>query len=154
MSKVIHIERLEDIEKAAQEFAAYISGSDTQSNIFAFYGQMGAGKTTFIKALCAVLGVTDTVNSPTFTIVNEYKAAKGFPIYHFDFYRIDKIREAYDIGLDEYFSGEGLCLIEWPEKIREALPEDCVQVNIRVNAGGSRDLRIDTDLLNKSKIEW
>lgn len=147
MSKVIHIERLEDINRAAQEFVDYISGSDIESNIFAFYGQMGAGKTTFIKALCAVLGVTDTVNSPTFTLVNEYKAAKGFPVFHFDFYRIDKIREAYDIGLDEYFSGDGLCLIEWPEKIREALPADCVTVNIQVNANGGRTLVIETNLI-------
>lgn len=147
MSKVIHIERLEDINRAAQEFVDYISGSDTESNIFAFYGEMGAGKTTFIKALCVVLGVTDTVNSPTFTLVNEYRAAKGFPVFHFDFYRIDKIREAYDIGLDEYFSEDGLCLIEWPEKIREALPADCVKVHIQVNANGGRTLVIETNLI-------
>ncbi len=142
MSKVINIERPEDIDKAAAEFADYISESDTGSNIFAFYGQMGAGKTTFIKALCRVLGVRDTVNSPTFTIVNEYRAGKGFPVYHFDFYRINKVQEAYDIGLDEYFCGNGLCFIEWPEKIREALPEDCVEVYINVNEAGGRSLVI------------
>ncbi|MBR5856065.1 MAG: tRNA (adenosine(37)-N6)-threonylcarbamoyltransferase complex ATPase subunit type 1 TsaE, partial [Bacteroidales bacterium] len=103
--KRIKINSLNDIEIAAKEFIEFISKSDLQSNNFAFYGNMGAGKTTFITALCKVLGVEDTVNSPTFTIVNEYRAAKGYPIYHFDFYRINKISEAYDIGIDEYFSG-------------------------------------------------
>lgn len=148
MQKIIHVAKLEEIDSAAGEFLAYISQSSFQSNIFAFYGEMGAGKTTFIKALCRVLGVSDAVNSPTFTIINEYKAAKGFPIYHFDFYRINKLQEAYDIGLDEYFSGEGLCLIEWPEKIAGALPDDCVSVTIRANEDDSRSIIIGDSLLN------
>lgn len=140
--KTIKINNIEDINRAAEEFVDYISKSEIQSNIFAFYGHMGAGKTTFIKAICIILGVKDTVNSPTFTIVNEYKSGKGFPVYHFDFYRINKIQEAYDIGIDEYFSGDGLCLIEWPEKIEEILPEDCARVNISVNPDGSRSITI------------
>ena len=143
MSKIINIRSLEEIGTAAQGFVQYISSSDLQSNIFAFFGQMGAGKTTFIKAICKELGVADDVNSPTFTIVNEYRAAKGFPIYHFDFYRINKIAEAYDIGIDEYFSGDGLCLIEWPEKINEILPEDCFQVFVYVDDEGNRTIEIE-----------
>ena len=143
MSKIINIRSLEEIGTAAQEFVQYISSSDLQSNIFAFFGQMGAGKTTFIKAICKELGVADDVNSPTFTIVNEYRAAKGFPIYHFDFYRINKIAEAYDIGIDEYFSGDGLCLIEWPEKINEILPDDCFQVFVYVDEEGNRTIEIE-----------
>ncbi len=143
MSKIINVRGLEELEDAAREFVQYVSSSSLQSNIFAFYGQMGAGKTTFIKALCRELGVTDDVNSPTFTIVNEYRAAKGFPVYHFDFYRINKISEAYDIGMDEYFGGDGLCLIEWPEKIREILPDDCFQVFVYVDGEGNRTIRID-----------
>lgn len=141
--KTIKINKLEDIECAAACFVDYISKSDMESNIFAFYGQMGAGKTTFITAVCKALGVKDTVNSPTFTIINEYRSGKGFPVYHFDFYRINKIQEAYDIGIDEYFGGNGVCLIEWPEKIEQILPDDCVRVKIIVNEDGSRSLNIN-----------
>ncbi len=140
--KTIIIEDIEHIESAAAEFVQYISECDAQSNIFAFYGNMGAGKTTFITAICKVLGVEDTVNSPTFTIVNEYRAAKGFPIYHFDFYRINKLQEAYEIGIDEYFGGDGLCLIEWPEKIEELLPGDIVNVSIKAMENGCREVAI------------
>ena len=143
MSKLIKINDLGVISRAAAEFVKYISSSDLQSNIFAFFGQMGAGKTTFITALCKELGVSDVVNSPTFTIVNEYKAAKGFPVYHFDFYRIHKLSEAYDLGLEEYFAGDGLCLIEWPEKIEGILPADAIRVEIRVKEDGSRELLIE-----------
>lgn len=141
--KKICIGSIERIDEAAQEFISFISNSDLQSNIFAFYGNMGAGKTTFITALCRVLGVEDTVNSPTFTIVNEYRAAKGFPIYHFDFYRINKISEAYDIGIDEYFAGDGISLIEWTEKIEEILPDECFRVYVQVEGDGSRSVRIE-----------
>ena len=142
MLKTFTIASLEEIDKVAEDFIQYISESDLQSNIFAFYGKMGAGKTTFIKAICKSLGVKDIVNSPTFTIINEYKSAKGFPIYHFDFYRINKLQEAYDIGVEEYFAGGGLCLIEWPEKIAEILPEDCISVTITTNADLSRTVEI------------
>lgn len=140
--KTFTVGSLEEIDKVAEEFIRYISESDLQSNIFAFYGKMGAGKTTFIKAICKVLGVKDIVNSPTFTIINEYKSAKGFPIYHFDFYRINRLQEAYDIGTEDYFSGSGLCLIEWPEKIAEILPEDCIKVSITTNPDLSRTIEI------------
>ena len=143
MSKIIKINGLEEIGAAAHQFVEYVSSSPLQSNIFAFFGPMGAGKTTFIKAVCNALEVTDDVNSPTFTIVNEYRAGKGFPVYHFDFYRINKISEAYDIGIDEYFGAEGLCLIEWPEKIEEILPEDCFNVTVSVNEDGTRNITID-----------
>ena len=142
MHKTFTITSLEEIDKVAREFIQYISESDLQSNIFAFYGKMGAGKTTFIKAICKALGVTDTVNSPTFTIINEYRSAKGFPIYHFDFYRINRLQEAYDIGVEEYFSGDGLCLIEWPEKIAEILPEDVINVTITASEDLSRTVEI------------
>ena len=142
--KQITIKDINSIEQAAREFIDYISSSDEiQSNIFAFYGKMGAGKTTFITALCHELGVKeDVVNSPTFTIVNEYKSAKGFPIYHFDFYRLNKPQEAYDIGIEEYFASNGLCLMEWPEKIEEILPESTVRVNIEELPDKSRILSI------------
>lgn len=136
------VKDLSEIDKVAEDFIRYVSESDLQSNIFAFYGKMGAGKTTFIKALCKALGVKDIVNSPTFTIINEYKSAKGFPVYHFDFYRINRLQEAYDIGVEEYFCGDGLCLIEWPEKIAEILPEDVINVTITTNADLSRTIEI------------
>ena len=98
--------------------------------VFAFHGAMGAGKTTFIKAICAVLGVTDPVNSPTFAIINEYFTSDEQSVYHFDFYRIKHPQEAYDIGYEHYFFSGNYCFIEWPEKIAELLPENCVYVKI------------------------
>jgi tRNA threonylcarbamoyladenosine biosynthesis protein TsaE len=143
MATTIHVKSLEEISGAAEEFIRYVSSSPLQSNVFAFFGQMGAGKTTFIKALCNALGVEDDVNSPTFTIVNEYRSAKGFPVYHFDFYRINSTREAYDIGIDEYFGGEGISLIEWSEKIEALLPDDVMTVKIEVQSPTKRRIEID-----------
>lgn len=140
--KTFTITSLEEIDKVAGDFIQYISESDLQSNIFAFYGKMGAGKTTFIKAICKALGVKDIVNSPTFTIINEYRSSRGFPIYHFDFYRINRLQEAFDIGTEDYFAGNGLCLIEWPEKIAEILPEDHIKVTISTNEDLSRTVEI------------
>ncbi len=117
---------LDALDDAAGEFLEAI-GDNT---IIAFYGHLGAGKTTFIKAVCDRLGVGDNVCSPTFTIVNEYQAASGEPVFHFDFYRIDSLKEAEDLGLDEYFYSGSLCLMEWPEKIARLLPEDTVEVKI------------------------
>ena len=110
------------------------------SSVIAFYGWMGAGKTTFCKAICNVLGVEDNVGSPTFTLVNEYAAEDGSPIFHFDFYRLDKPEEAFDIGVEEYFYSGELCLIEWPEKIEQILPDDCLKVQISVLDNGFRKL--------------
>lgn len=145
MTKTFTINNLQEIDKVAEQFVTFISCSSLQSNIIAFYGAMGAGKTTFIKAICKALGVKENVNSPTFTIVNEYSSSRGFPVYHFDFYRINKIEEAYDIGVEEYFSGDGLCLIEWSEKIDNILPRDTVKVTITTNPDLSRTLELSSE---------
>lgn len=129
----IQIKDLEHIREAAREFINNIG----DSTVFAFYGKMGAGKTTFIKAICEELGVEDVITSPTFAIVNEYTAKEG-PIYHFDFYRIKKLEEVYDMGFEDYFYSGALCLIEWPELIEEVLPEDAVKVSIKEKEDGSR----------------
>lgn len=131
----IRIDNLENINLAASRFIDNMS----RGRVFAFYGKMGAGKTTFIKAVCEQLGVEDVITSPTFAIVNEYTSeTSGDTIYHFDFYRIKKIEEVYDMGYEEYFYGGGLCFIEWPELIEDLLPEDAVKVNICENEDGSR----------------
>ena len=130
----IHIPSLEHIHEAAETFIDAI-GDD---RIIAFYGKMGSGKTTFIKAICENLGVNDVINSPTFAIVNEYLDGEGFSIYHFDFYRIKKEQEALDIGLEEYFDSGCLCLIEWPECIERLLPFETRKASITENPDGSR----------------
>jgi tRNA threonylcarbamoyladenosine biosynthesis protein TsaE len=132
----ITISSLESIREAAREFIQHIG----EHRVFAFYGEMGAGKTTFIKAICEELGVEDVITSPTFAIVNEYSLADGDCIYHFDFYRIKKLEEVYDMGFEDYFYSGALCFIEWPELIEEVLPEDAVKVNITENADGSRKI--------------
>ena len=129
----IKIQDLAHINEAAKAFVENI-GDHT---VFAFYGKMGAGKTTFIKAICEELGVEDVITSPTFAIVNEY-TAQGEPVYHFDFYRIKKLEEVYDMGFEDYFYSGALCLIEWPELIEEVLPEDAVKVTIEEKEDGSR----------------
>lgn len=130
----IKINSIETIGDAAKEFISQMG----ERKIFAFYGAMGAGKTTFVKALCEAMGVADTVNSPTFAIVNEYDTPSGLPIYHFDFYRIKRLAEVYDMGYEDYFYGRGLCFIEWPELIEELLPEETVKVTIEELPDGSR----------------
>lgn len=125
---------LDNIHDAAKQF---IQAMD-DNTVFAFYGKMGAGKTTFIKAVCEELGVTDVINSPTFAIINEYRSATGELIYHFDFYRINKLEEAYDFGYEDYFYSGALCFIEWPELIEELLPPDAVKVFIIEQEDGSR----------------
>ena len=132
----IKINNIADIRAAARQFVSQMPAG----NVFAFYGEMGAGKTTFIKALCQELGVVEEVTSPTFAIVNEYEATATTPpvIYHFDFYRIKKVEEAYDIGFDDYIDSGALCFIEWPEMIEELLPEDATRVDIMVADDGSR----------------
>lgn len=111
------------------------------NKVFAFHGSMGAGKTTFIKALCEELGVTETVGSPTFAIINEYKDGQGLPIYHFDFYRINKLEEVYDFGYEDYFYSGNLCLIEWPELVESLLPENTVRISIEELEDGSRIIK-------------
>lgn len=133
----IHIDSLETIREAARQFIDAMEGR----TIFALYGKMGVGKTTFTKALCEELGVQDVINSPTFAIVNEYEDGQGRPVYHFDFYRIKRLSEAYDIGFDEYLDSGNLCLIEWPELIEELLPEETVKVCIEEQEDGSRVVR-------------
>ncbi len=134
----LYIESLETINKTAKEFILQI-GNRT---IFAFNGSMGAGKTTFIKAICEVMGVKETVNSPTFSIVNEYEAADGRIIYHFDCYRINKIQEALDLGAEEYLYSGNLCFIEWAENIAPLLPNTIVNVDIEEGENGERNVVI------------
>jgi len=110
--------------------------------IFAFYGSMGAGKTTIIKAVCEYLGAIDIATSPTFTLVNEYRTASGESLFHIDFYRIKKQEEAYDFGIEEYLSGNSYCFMEWPELIEELLPPETVVVRISVDDRGQRILSI------------
>ena len=135
----IRIENIEKIREAAREFVANIG----DSTVFAFYGKMGSGKTTFIKAVCEELGVEDVITSPTFAIVNEYRSdASGELIYHFDFYRVKKIEEVYDMGFEDYFYSGALCFIEWPELCEEVLPEDTVKVTIEESSDGTRVVTI------------
>lgn len=130
----IKIDSLENIHEAAKEFIANMGNS----KVFAFYGKMGAGKTTFVKALCEEFGVDDVITSPTFAIVNEYTDREENPIYHFDFYRIKKLEEAFDMGCEDYFYSGNLCFLEWSELIEEILPEDATKVTISAEEDGSR----------------
>ena len=132
----IAIKSLETIHEAAKEFVKGMG----DGKVFAFYGKMGAGKTTFIKALCEVLGVEDVITSPTFAIINEYTDGNGNPIYHFDFYRIKKLEEVYDMGYEDYFYSGNLCLLEWPELIEDILPKKVIQVTIAEQPYGTRKL--------------
>ena len=133
----IQVATPEALPEAARTFVRAID----QATVFAFYGKMGAGKTTFIKALCEELGVTDVVNSPTFSIVNEYRSdTTGELIYHFDFYRIQRLEEVYDMGYEDYFYSGALCFIEWPELVEELLPGDAVKVTIEEQPDGSRTI--------------
>ena len=137
MKHQIQIAGLEDLERAAREFLEAIG----ENTLIAFYAPMGAGKTTFTTAVCKVLGVReDAISSPTFAIVNEYRGGAGQPIYHFDFYRIERPEEALDIGLYDYLDSGDLCLMEWPENIEGLLPEETLRVHICVNPDGSRTL--------------
>lgn len=132
----IHVANLEGLDAAAKEFLERTKGE----KLIALHGQMGAGKTTFTVALCKALGVKDSICSPTFTIINEYLTAAGDSIYHFDFYRIKKLSEAMDIGVEDYFYSGNLCLMEWPENVADLLPDDTLVVDITVNEDLSRTI--------------
>lgn len=134
----LKINSLSEINSVAREFLKLVGNK----RVFAMYGAMGVGKTTFVKAICEEMGVEDTINSPTFAIVNEYHTSKGDIIYHFDFYRIDDVKEAYDFGYEDYFYSSGLCFIEWPEKIESILPNDVVEVHFSEQEDGSRSILI------------
>lgn len=136
---LLKIENLDQIQAVAKEFISYIK----ENKVFAFYGSMGAGKTTFIKALCEELGSPDIVTSPTFTLVNEYLTKSGNLVYHFDFYRIEKKEEAFDFGFEEYLYSGNLCFIEWPEKIESLLPDSTIKVRILVDNNNSRSIEAD-----------
>ena len=135
----IKIPHIGDLPEAARQFVDAMG----ERRVFAFYGPMGAGKTTFIKAVCEALGVEDVINSPTFAIVNEYQDGQGRPIYHFDFYRLKRAAEAYDIGFDDYVYSGHVCFMEWPEVVEELLPDDVVRVKIEEGDDGSRTLTLD-----------
>ncbi len=142
----LKITSLDNIADTARQFIAALG----DARVLAFYGEMGAGKTTFIKALCEQLGVEDVITSPTFAIVNEYTAGDGAgnavgiepdsPIYHFDFYRIKKLEEVYDMGYEDYFYSGNLCLMEWPELIEELLPDDALRITISEEPDGTRTI--------------
>ncbi|MDP4277222.1 MAG: tRNA (adenosine(37)-N6)-threonylcarbamoyltransferase complex ATPase subunit type 1 TsaE [Bacteroidota bacterium] len=130
----IDIPTIDQLDKGAQTFLDATGGK----GIFAFYGDMGAGKTTFITAVCKQMGIQDVINSPTFAIINEYSLPSGEPVYHFDFYRIKNAEEAFNIGCEDYFESGRTCFIEWPEKIGTLLPDDCTRVDITVSLDGHR----------------
>ena len=133
----IRIPTQDHLAEAARLFVSQIGSH----HVFAFYGAMGAGKTTFIKAVCEALGVQDVITSPTFAIVNEYELPDGERLFHFDFYRIKKLEEVYDMGYEDYFYSGALCFIEWPELVEELLPDDAVRLTITEQSDGSRILR-------------
>lgn len=135
----IEIPSVDKIQEAARQFVRQMG----DAKVFAFYGKMGAGKTTFIKAICQELGVEDVITSPTFALVNEYTAGDGSPIFHFDFYRVKKLEEVYDMGYEDYFYSGALCLMEWPELVEELLPQDAVAATIHANADGSRSIDVE-----------
>ena len=135
--KTISIPSLDQIDQAAEEFLK-ASGN---RKVIAFSGELGAGKTTFIQAVCRVMGVAADVNSPTFALVNEYFAPDGSSVYHFDLYRIEDPDELFDLGYEEYFFSGDRCFIEWPEKASHLIPDDALKVEIAVIHDGSREIR-------------
>lgn len=137
--KTMQIGSLAELPDAAEEIIRSLGGR----TIVAFRGEMGAGKTTLIREIAARLGSDDVVTSPTFAIINQYAAAEGRTLYHFDFYRIDRLEEAYDFGYEEYFDSGDLCLVEWPEKIEPLLPENTM--NVRITAFSEQERRIEID---------
>ena len=134
----IKIKSLEGIADAARQFVDAMG----ENKVFAMFGPMGVGKTTFVKAVCEILGVEDTITSPTFAIVNEYRTNTGDQIFHFDFYRIRKVEEVYDMGYEDYVFSGAVCFLEWPELIEELLPEDAVRVTLSEEEDGTRTITL------------
>lgn len=132
-----HNVRLRHLESVAKELLSYSEGI----RIFAFYGPMGAGKTTFIQSICHALGSDDNITSPTFAIINEYRTSLSETIYHFDFYRIKNLDEAYDLGYEDYFYSDNYCLIEWPEKVEPLLPDQYFEVRMEETGDDVRTIR-------------
>ena len=135
MKKQFVAANLGELDAVAKEILSFLEGQ----RILAIIGKMGAGKTTLIKSFCDVLGVQETVSSPTFSLVNEYTDAAGGSVFHFDFYRIQKLEEVYDIGYEEYFYSGNYCFIEWPEMISNLLPENHMKIHIEVNEKEERN---------------
>ena len=134
----IKIKSRDGIADAARQFVDAMG----ENKVFAMFGPMGVGKTTFVKAVCEILGVEDTITSPTFAIVNEYRTNTGDQIFHFDFYRIRKVEEAYDMGYEDYVFSGAVCFLEWPELIEELLPEDAVRVTLSEEEDGTRTITL------------
>jgi tRNA threonylcarbamoyladenosine biosynthesis protein TsaE len=134
----IKIKSLDGIADAARQFVDAMG----ENKVFAMFGPMGVGKTTFVKAVCEILGVEDTITSPTFSIVNEYRTNTGDQIFHFDFYRIRKVEEVYDMGYEDYVYSGAVCFLEWPELIEELLPEDAVRVTLSEEEDGTRTITL------------
>ena len=134
----IKIKSLDGIADAARQFVDAMG----ENKVFAIFGPMGVGKTTFVKAVCEILGVEDTITSPTFAIVNEYRTNTGDQIFHFDFYRIRKVEEVYDMGYEDYVYSGAVCFLEWPELIEELLPEDTVRVTLSEEEDGTRTITL------------
>ena len=137
--KTIHITSQDELPQVAEAVIRALG----RRTVVALRGEMGAGKTTLIREIVAQLGATDTVTSPTFALVNQYKGSGNRTIYHFDFYRIEELREAYDLGYEEYFYSGDICLVEWPEKIETLLPENTIQVRITVDSATARTFEIE-----------
>ena len=135
----LRIKNLDEINSVAKKFIELVG----ERRVFAMYGAMGVGKTTFVKAVCEELGVEDTINSPTFAIINEYHTPKDKIVYHFDFYRIEDVQEAYDFGYEDYFYSKAMCFIEWPERIESILPSDVINLNFSEEEDGSRIIQLE-----------
>ncbi len=140
----LEIESLGKISETASEIIKYLNlkAEMYANNCLAFYGEMGSGKTTLIKEVCKLLRVSDITSSPSFSLINEYLNSEGKSIYHFDFYRINNIEEAYDIGYEDYFYSNSLCLIEWPEKIETLLPDNHTKITISISGNDKRLIEI------------
>ncbi len=138
MKQIFSIPTEKDVESTARDFLPLLE----KHKVVAFYGEMGVGKTTFIKALCRVLGVEGAVTSPSFSLVNEYEGSDGQIIFHFDFYRLKNVAEVFDMGYEDYFFSDHYCLIEWPEKVADVLPDDRLDVYIEEEEDGSRTLKV------------